>query len=37
MLAMPFPAQRGYRLPPGTQLQPQAREAYEYFLSVTQQ
>ncbi|MGD0966821.1 MAG: hypothetical protein ABR949_00930 [Candidatus Aquilonibacter sp.] len=37
MLAMPFPAQPGYRLPPGTQLQPQARQAYQEFLSMNGQ
>jgi len=36
MLAMPLPL-RGYRLPPGTQLQPQAKEAYDEYLSLTQQ
>ena len=36
MLAMPPPAIPGYRLPPGVQLQPQAREVYEEYLSLQQ-
>jgi hypothetical protein len=36
LLPMPLPM-RGYRLPSGTELQPQARQAYEIYLSLTGQ